>query len=330
MRAVNDTSAQPLVSFIIPVRNEEKTIGACLDAISDLNCDRRLWECVVVDNGSGDETVKISREKGASVFSLPDVTISALRNFGAKKSRGGFLGFVDADCVIDREWVRNALARFRDPKVACVGSYPSIPEDSSWVQRAWALQNRRTARLEDVDWLPSMNILVRESAFFEVGGFNESLTTCEDVDFCYRLKKRGYRIISDRNIKAIHYGEARTVLGFFKKERWRGQSNLQGLLSHGFYWRELPSLILPLLYLILMICMPVTLMYLINGPSRPLLINVASILLPPAVLSLRTSLRVGDFTHFARLAYLYLVYSIARTAAIIPVESHSRDSGAYA
>ena len=177
------------ISFIIPARNEEEMIGTCLDAVNEMDYDSRLFESILVDNGSVDNTAKIGRLKGARVFTMPGETISALRNFGAKEAKGDFLAFIDADCVVYRDWLQNALHHFRDPEVGCVGSYPSIPEKSSWVQKAWTLQTQRKGRIKEVDWLPSMNILVRRNALEDVGGFNESLITCEDVDLCYRLKK---------------------------------------------------------------------------------------------------------------------------------------------
>lgn len=314
----------PLVSFVIPARNEEKAIGVCLDSIINLNCDRGWWECLLVDNGSLDATAEIGKAKGAQVFSLPSVTVSALRNAGARKARGEFLAFIDADCVVDKDWLTNALACLRDSNVACVGSHPGIPEDCSWVQETWALQNRSAEAVEDVDWLPSMNILVRKSAFMEVGGFNDLLTTCEDVDFCYRLKRKGYRIISNRGIKAIHYGEARTLLDFFRKERWRGQSNLRGLLSHGLYWSEIPSVALPLYYLVTLIFFPVALMFFLRGFFLPVVAGVGFLMLPPLLMSFRISRKFGAYKNFPKLALLYLVYSLARAVAIVPGEAPRR------
>jgi glycosyltransferase involved in cell wall biosynthesis len=320
---------QPFISFIIPARNEEEIIGACLDAIGKLNYDRGLYECVLVDNGSVDKTAEIARAKGATVFTAPEVTVSTLRNLGAKKSRGDFLAFIDADCVVDQDWLRRALEHFQDLTVACVGSYPSIPEHCSWVQEAWALQNRTRANSsEEVDWLASMNILVRRNAFVDIGGFNDSLATCEDVDFCYRLRRKKYRIISDQGIKAIHYGEARTVSDFFRKERWRGQSNLQGLLSHGFYWAEIPSLLLPIFYAVILAGLPITMIYFVRGVHIPLLLNAAFILLPSLLMSLRRSRDIHDFLRLFQLAFLYFVYSLARTAAVFSRRQADRHTAA--
>jgi glycosyltransferase involved in cell wall biosynthesis len=312
----------PFISFIVPARNEEKMIGRCLDAINNLAYDPACWECIVVDNGSVDDTAKIARLRGAKVSAMPTGTISALRNFGAKQAKGDFLAFVDADCAVDKNWLRNALRHFHDPEVGCVGSHPSIPEKSSWVQRAWSLQTHRKADVEEVHWLPSMNILVRGKAFEDVGGFNESLITCEDVDLGYRLKKRKYKIVSDNTVQSLHFGEAATVREFFMKERWRGQSNLRGFFSHGFYWQELPSLMLPILYLISIVSLPITGIYnlLIEGFYPPFLINLGFLLLPPWLLAIRTSFNIGSFSCLGELAFLYSVYVFARTAAIIPLK----------
>jgi glycosyltransferase involved in cell wall biosynthesis len=192
---------KPFVSFVIPAKNEAQMIGRCLDAINNLDYDPARRECIVVDNGSMDDTVKIAKLKGAKVLTMPDKTISALRNLGAKEARGDYLAFIDADCLINNEWLKNALPHFQNPAVGCVGSHPDIPEDCSWVEKTWHRQTGSKSKVVEVDWLGSANILVRCSAFIQTGGFNESLTTCEDVDFCYRVRCE-YK---------IHTGEAKAV-----------------------------------------------------------------------------------------------------------------------
>lgn len=310
---------RPFVSFIIPARNEAAGIGACLDAVAGLNYDRESYEWIVVDNGSLDDTLKIAGAKGARTFLSPGGTVAGVRNFGVEKARGDLIAFIDADCVIDRDWLKNALGHLEDPAVACVGSHPEIPKKSTWVQRSWSVQSRGGAAVEEVDWLPSMNILVRKNAFTEVGGFNESLVTCEDVDLCYRLKDRRYRIVSDRAVKSVHYGEAKTPREFFLKERWRGRSNLQGLLAHGIYLRELPSLALPVLYLALIVLLPAAAVYgFLSGASLPLFTILAVLLLLPLVMALRAALRARAGSSVAALSVLYFLYAVARAVALLP------------
>ena len=115
------------------------------------------------------------------------------------------------------------------------------------------------------------------------------------MDFCYRLK-RTFKIVSDQRYQIGSFRRSEDDSEFFRKERWRGQSNLQGVLSHGFYRQEVPSLVLPIYYLIAIICLPLTLVNLVAGSYLPLIINVVAILLPSLLLALRTSLRAGDLT----------------------------------
>ena len=98
---------------MIPAKNEQQMIGQCLDAINNLAYDPARYECIVVDNGSVDDTAKIAKQKGAKVLTLAEGTISALRNCGAKQAQGEYLAFIDADCVIDRELVETCFAPLR-------------------------------------------------------------------------------------------------------------------------------------------------------------------------------------------------------------------------
>ena len=90
---------------------------------------------------------------------------------------------------------------------------------------------------------------MRREAFKSVGGFNEELITCEDYDLSFRLKPLG-RLLSDSRVIAIHHREPATLGEFFRKESWRGRSNFAGLQQHGFHWQELPSLLIPVVYLL--------------------------------------------------------------------------------
>lgn len=234
-------------SIIIPAKNEESNIGRCLQSISESDCRDLEIEVLVIDNGSGDRTVEIATGLGAVVYVRPNATISSLRNFGASKSTGSILVFIDADCSVTRDWLQQARHYLSAEGIACFGSPPGIPNPASWVQKAWFSVRGRPHALGDVEWLESMNMFVPNDVFTEVGGFNESLVTCEDYDFSLRLRKLG-RLVSDYRIGVVHHGEAATLRQFFKKERWRGKGNIQGAINHGFYWRELPSLVSPFVY----------------------------------------------------------------------------------
>ena len=321
MQQIKHKETPPFVSFVIPTRNEEKMIGPCLGAIRGLNYDARLYDVIVVDNGSIDGTVEVARQSGTKIIETSNATISTLRNIGAREAKGGFLAFIDADCVLDKYWLGKALLHFADPVVACVGSYTTIPEGSSWVQRAWASQNKNNKFVEEVDWLPSRSILVEARAFEAVRGFNETLITCEDVDFCYRLKKSNYKIISDHGLKSVHLGEARTLSDFFRKERWRGRSNFRGIFSHGFYLEEIPSLLLPVFYLIAILAVPILYIYsFVRGAYVPVAVDFGCVITPALLLALRRTIRTREFGWLGHLIVLYLVSLLARATAMLPIE----------
>ncbi len=240
-------------SVIIPAKNEEANIGRCLDSIARVDWDRSQYEVIVVDNGSCDRTVEIAGAKGAQVYVKPELSISGLRNYGAGQASGMILAFIDADCTVVTSWLNKTLPYLKRNDVSCFGSPPIVPDDATWVPKAWFAVRKKREGICETDWLESMNMFIRKEAFAMSGGFDESLITCEDYDLCMRLKLQGM-IISDNSIVAVHHGEAATVGHFFKKELWRGKSNFTGMMQHGLTIAEIPSLIAPSLHCLLWLC----------------------------------------------------------------------------
>ena len=206
-----------------------------------------LIEIIVVDNGSTDRTREIAIEYNAKLLRDDLKNVSGLRNLGVEKSTGEIIAFIDADCAASEDWLKNAAVYFNDAKIAAWGAPPEVPANGTWVQKTWHVVRSKGKNLAEVDWLESMNLFVRKNQFLEIGGFNESLMTCEDVDLSYRIKKLG-KIISDNRIQVFHYGEAATVRQFIRKEVWRGIGNFKGVFSHGIRLKELPSLMIPLYF----------------------------------------------------------------------------------
>ena len=91
------------------------------------------------------------------------------------------------------------------------------------MQRAYDGFRRRSSGRREVDWLGSGNLAVSRSAFEAVHGFDVTLTTCEDVDLCRRLRERGYRIVSDSRLRSVHLGDPRSLKALFVSELWRGR-----------------------------------------------------------------------------------------------------------
>jgi len=304
----------PFFSIIIPAYNEEKYLPLCLDSIHNLNYPKEKYEVIVVDNGSTDRTREIAANRGATVLQDRAANVSGLRNYGAREAKGDVLAFLDADCLVTNDWLICAAKYHDDMDISVWGSPTTPPEDSTWVQRTWFFVRMKKQDVMDVQWLESMNLFVRKSQFFEIRGFNEQLVTCEDVDLSYRMSRMG-RIVADKHISAVHLGEAGTMREFFRKELWRGQSNLKGAFSHGISLKELPSLVVPVYFGLLI---PVLFVAAWLAPSTLGGMAVVAFLLGPSLIilvkaSFKCRVGLGDL---ARLLILTQVYFFARTAAI--------------
>ena len=311
------------VSIIIPVKNAAADLARLLDSIARLDYDPERLEVIVCDNGSEDETAEVARSRGCTLLSLPALSIAGLRNRGAEVARGDVLAFVDADCEVERGWIRAALPHLRAPDVGAVGSYPLPPPDATWVQELWTLKERIKAPIHDAQWLPSMNFIVRRSVFLALGGFSVALRTCEDVDLSYRMRRDGRRIVWDQAVGVIHHGEPATLRILYQKERWHGRDNYRGLLHHGLRKEEIPSLVLPAAVLAAHI-LPFTALagsLLSSRARRAFLVTSPLLALTPSVAAVaagRIAWRAGRPRAFIRLGLIYWVYLIARASALLP------------
>lgn len=309
-----NTDTLPFVSVIIPAYNEESFLPRCLASLSELDYPRDKLEVIVVDNGSRDRTQAIARANGAVVLIDESRTVAGLRNLGAEQAKGSLLAFVDADCLVAADWLQKAVVYFDDTGIAGWGAPPEPPSAPTWVQSAWYLVRKKAEPVQPVEWLESMNLFVRKPLFEHLGGFNESLITCEDVDFCYRLRAHG-RIVADGGIRVVHLGEAATVREFIRKEIWRGKGNFQGIKSHGFSAKELPSLVIPL-YFGAFIPLLFLIFLFIFGP-KGLLLWALFYLAPSGVVIWKIRKKDKSFTIILKLVLLLQCYFWARTYSVL-------------
>lgn len=243
----NGVDPRPAITFIVPVRNDAARLKGCLERIrGNENLQHRI-EVIVVDHDSVDGSDRVARSAGATVLSAAGLTVGALRNQGARAARGRVLAFVDADHEIDLGWAQCAVELLSDARTGAVGALYHAPSDGTWVQRVYDGLRAHKPGCRDVAWLGSGNLAVRADAFWLVNGFDSTLETCEDVDFCVRLRAAGFRVVSDDRLRSVHLGDPSTLRALFLGELWRGRDNLRTSLRGPLSWRDVPSVAIPVI-----------------------------------------------------------------------------------
>lgn len=110
---------QPLVSVIIPVYNAEKTIGRCLDSLINQTIADKI-EIIAIDDGSTDNSLEILRSyegKNVKVARAEHMSTGQIRNIGLSMAYGKYVGFVDADDYVSKNWgqeIKDCLIKTSD------------------------------------------------------------------------------------------------------------------------------------------------------------------------------------------------------------------------
>ena len=233
---------KPLITIIVPAKNEEKTIGKCLHSLKSLNYSN--YEIIVVNDGSTDGTEEIlKRFNGITVLTTKGIGPSMARNLAIEKSGGEYLAFTDGDCLIDKEWLNQLLAYFTDDTIMGIGGDQLQPEDETSFGRnvhdffnliAFSTDYLKTEKeVMDIRHNPTCNMMYRKAAFEKIGNFKKDLWPCEDLEFDCRLIRSGYRLIF--NPKAIIYHYRPKNLKKFGQFHFRyGRAHAKLVLKYGF------------------------------------------------------------------------------------------------
>lgn len=189
---------EPTLAFLVPVYNDELTIGPCIESI--LGQTRTPHEIVVVDDGSTDGSAAIVasyQERGVRLLRLP-------RNMGKARAieeglRGvtsDLVAITDADSLVDAGYVEGILPDFDDPRVAAVaGSIESLPH--TWVTAARQVEYMVNLKLQKpaedelgcLFVLPGVSTTYRRSVLVAMGFHGD--TIAEDIDLTFRLHRLG-------------------------------------------------------------------------------------------------------------------------------------------
>jgi rSAM/selenodomain-associated transferase 2 len=169
------------ISVIIPTLNEGQYV---LSAIQSAIQPPRKSEIIVVDGGSTDDTVKITRAYAVVIKSPRGRAVQM--NAGARHSTGNVLLFLHADSCLPPLALANLEQVMADPQIVG-GTFTLRFNHSKWLLRLIAFFSRFKFRYFHYG---DQGIFVRRDIFEQLGGFKE-IPIMEDLDFLRRLRARG-------------------------------------------------------------------------------------------------------------------------------------------
>ena len=221
---------QPLVSIIIPNKDEKDTLKKCIESIQKKSTYRN-FEIIIVENNS--KTVEIfdyykeidGRNSVHVVYWDREFNYSAINNFGVSYAKGDYLVCLNNDMeIISADWIEELLGHCQRAGTGIVGARQYYPDDT--IQHAGIIigiggiagsvfvgQKRthtgymhREALQQDLSAVTAACMMVRRSLFEQLGGFTEQLAVAfNDVDFCLRAREIGYLVVYDPYVELYHY-----------------------------------------------------------------------------------------------------------------------------
>jgi len=224
----------PLVSVIIPTRNQLALLQRCVMTVRE-KTNYTPIEIVIVDNGSTDpETHAFLRDlaQAPSVQILTDpgeFNFSRLINRGVRVARGEILALVNNDIETEKSsWLREMVSHAIRPEVGAVGARLWYPDGT--LQHAGVVlglhgvashafqrfpaqpvspMNRTFVLSQNYSAVTAACMVLRKTIFDDLGGFDENLpNNFNDVEFCLRLRARGWQVIWTPYADLIHHESA--------------------------------------------------------------------------------------------------------------------------
>ncbi len=225
-----DIENEPKVSIIIPNKDEVDTLRTCITSILNKSTYKN-YEIVIVENNSVSEEIFNYYEEISKIDNIKVVkwekgfNYSAINNFGFKETTGEYIVLLNNDIeVISENWIEEMLMYAQRDDIGIIGAKLYYPDDT--VQHAGVIlgiggvaghshanfkrnDDGFAGRLKVVQNLSAVTaacLMVRRNVYEEVNGLNEDLAVAfNDIDFCLKVRKKGYLIVFSPYVEMYHY-----------------------------------------------------------------------------------------------------------------------------
>lgn len=243
----------PLVSIIVPTRNELQLVKNCIESIYDKTIYKN-FEILLVDNNSDDKSAinyfsKLESEGRVKLlkYSAP-FNYSAINNYAVSQAKGTTIVLLNNDVeVISPNWLCEMVANTNRPDIGCVGAMLYYPDDT--IQHAGVIlglgrcagHSHKHYKRGDNGYMNRLKVAQNYSAvtaaclgvqkiiYEQVGGLNEvELTVAfNDVDFCLKVIKAGYRNLWTPHIEMYHHESVSRGIDDTPEKKKRAKSEIE-------------------------------------------------------------------------------------------------------
>ncbi len=232
---------KPLVSIIIPCRNETEFISRCLDSLLAQDYPKNKIEILAIDGASTDSTRSIiesytQKDSRIKLFDNPRKITPISMNLGVQNSRGDLITKTDAHTIYPPDYISKCvyylneypkLSKFNFDNLDAVGGVTkNVPANNSLAAKAIILVlgsplggGGAFRRASDKPQLAdtAYGICYRKEVFKKIGLFNEKLIRSQDFDFNLRLIRGGGKILLAPDITLTYYPKQKTLIAFWRR-----------------------------------------------------------------------------------------------------------------
>lgn len=251
----------PMVSIIIPNKDEKETLEACLKSIEE-KTEYENYEILIVENNSVTEEIfqyykKLSENPRIRLLRWKkEFNYSAINNYAAKHAHGEYLLFLNNDVtVITKGWLTEMLGTCQRKEVGAVGVKLIYPDDT--IQHAGCVvgmggiagsmfvdmpANRtgylhKASIMQDLSAVTAACMMMKKQAFVEAGGFTEELAVAfNDIDLCLKTKEAGYLIVYNPYVQLYHMESKSRGAEDTEEKARRFQKEIEYMRCH---WMEI-------------------------------------------------------------------------------------------